>query len=137
MEVFRENDDCDLVGKLVKLSLSDDKTTRGLATIILANVADNTTLPLITNALKEGPISINSLTNLLGVVRIKADYALADNRELIGAAIRSVRERAKPERDSDIQKLTEEIESELRKSTSPDKASERFGRDYCVPVDGG
>jgi HEAT repeat protein len=36
VSVFRNNDDCELAKALVKLATSNDKTTRGLATIILA-----------------------------------------------------------------------------------------------------
>jgi hypothetical protein len=138
VRTFRLNDSCKIVGGLVEFAKSEDRSTRSLSTMILARVVDNSTLPLVTKALQDETTGIFSRLNFLGILKIKANYALADNRDLIEKVVDGTSAKA-DESDASLSRenraalkaIVHEIRSELKKSKDPDTARNKFKTDYC------
>jgi hypothetical protein len=83
IEYFRSLDDLNVIMTLVDMATSDNRGIRINATLILANVVDNTTLCAVINKLLSGNINDNSQYNLLQVVKVVAGYAREENRAWI------------------------------------------------------
>jgi hypothetical protein len=86
----------------------------------------------VTAEVQKKGLNNSSLLNLLGIIRIKANYAMVDNKILIETAVRSIRQEYGPSVARDVSDALQGVEMELRKSTKTISAKDRFGKDYCV-----
>ena len=77
IQAFREKDNLDVITKLVQMAKLDDRPIRVNATLILANVVDNTTVCGVLNALFDD-MNENALFNLLQVRSPVSSYALVE-----------------------------------------------------------
>jgi hypothetical protein len=112
IQAFRRRDNLEVITKLVQLAKLDDRPIRVNATLILANVVDNTTACGVINALFDD-MNENALFNLLQVINVVSSYALSENRQWITATINHLRSKLDREKFEKSLKLIDQIEKTL------------------------
>lgn len=131
---FRDSDDRAVIETLVRAARSADRGIRVNATIILANVSDNSTVCVAVDELRDPRLDANGRINLLQVVRTVAGQMTGENAEATRRSLAILRERLGGARARDNERsldLMDNIEDRLarsRRSTAP--ASDR--RQACA-----
>jgi hypothetical protein len=109
---FRLNDNQSTIGKLVKISEIDDRSIRISASLILANVVDNTTVCVVLDRLlNHSDINDDLRFNLVQIVRVASrNTTYAENYKWITAAIEHLRNQIR-ERPGDYDKTLSTLQS--------------------------
>ena len=117
IEAFRCQDSLDTIRKLIAFARIDERTIRVNASLLLANVVDNTTLCGVLEELYDPALNDNTRYNLWQVVLVVAGYARKENKVWIGETIgdnkRLAAERGNLERT--LQKIAD-VEAALRRN---------------------
>jgi hypothetical protein len=140
IDEFRDDDDLAVIETLVDMAALDDRGIRINATLILANVVDNTTLCALIDRLLAGNLSDNARYNLLQVVKVVASYARQENRAWIQAALEQTRVQiGNSESTARTSALVGEIAGVLDRGGPVDPATfaEKYPAEYaaCVRLD--
>jgi hypothetical protein len=130
---FRAIDDLGVIRTLLDMAAIDDRGIRINASLILANVVDNTTVCAVIDRLVTGNINDITRYNLLQVVKIVAGYARPDVRQWIEEALASTQSQVEgAENATKTRALVDEIAGVLDTSTpiGPKPLATKFPSDY-------
>lgn len=92
IEAFRCRDDLQIVLKLISFAKSDERALRVNASLLLANVVDNTTLCGVLNELLTHGANDSAQYNFWQIVLVVTGYARVENKKWIAATIKDSRE---------------------------------------------
>jgi hypothetical protein len=87
IQAFRCQDDLPTIRKIIALVRIDERVTRINASLLLANVVDNTTLCGVLEELFDHTINDNARYNLWQVVLVVARYARVENKKWIAGTV--------------------------------------------------
>ncbi len=91
--LFRKSDDHDVIVTLVRAARGQDRGIRINATLILANVADNSSVCVAIDELRDPKLDDNGRINLLQVVRTVASYMYKESWQAANKSLRVVESR--------------------------------------------
>lgn len=113
IRTFRLNDNQSTINKLVKISEVEDRSIRISASLILANVVDNTTMCVVLDRLLQ-PSEINDdlRFNLLQIIRVASrNTTYLENAKWIAATIEFVRKQIRERPPGDYEKTLSTLQS--------------------------
>lgn len=116
---FRSLDDHDVITTLVRAARGRDRGIRINATIILANVSDNSSVCIPIDELRDPKISDNGRINLLQVVLTVASYMYQENWQATTTTLRIVRSQLDEKGSEDFAgalKFMKEIDARLARN---------------------
>ncbi|CDX15783.1 exported hypothetical protein [Mesorhizobium sp. ORS 3324] len=87
IQAFRCQDDLATIRKIIAFARIDERVTRINASLLLANVVDNTTLCGVLEELFDHSLNDNARYNLWQVVLVVARYARVENQKWIKATV--------------------------------------------------
>jgi hypothetical protein len=88
IKLFREQDNLDIVRKLVEFTTVPDRGVRISSSLTLADIIDNTTICVIIDKLFSKELNDDTRFNLLQITNIVAPFAFSENRLWIQAAVK-------------------------------------------------
>jgi hypothetical protein len=113
IRTFRLNDNQSTINKLIKISEVDDRSIRISASLILANVVDNTTMCVVLDRLLQ-PSDINDdlRFNLLQIIRVASrNTTYVENAKWIAATIEFIRKQIRERPQGDYEKTLATLQS--------------------------
>lgn len=113
IRTFRLNDNQSTISKLVRISEVEDRSIRISASLILANVVDNTTMCVVLDRLLQ-PSDINDdlRFNLLQIIRVASkNTTYAENAKWIAATVDFIRKQIRDRPQGDYEKTLSTLQT--------------------------
>jgi hypothetical protein len=133
ISLFRTCDSASIIRPLVWAARGQNQGLRLNGTLILGNIADNTTICIVLHHLRDSSLSPNGRANLLGVTLAVAGYAYSENSREILKTLELIKSKADPDM-AQTQKLVADIFA--RVNASPNKstpmAQAQLGNNTCA-----
>lgn len=127
IDAFRCQDSLDTIRKLIAFARIDERTIRVNASLLLANVVDNTTLCGVLEELYDPAVNDNTRYNLWQVVLVVAGYARKENKIWIGDTIADNKRlaAARGNLERTLQKIAD-VEAALRRNNRTESLLETY-----------
>ncbi len=120
ISLFRACDNTSIIRPLVWAARGQNKGLRLNGTLILGNIADNTTICIVLHHLRDPALDPNGRANLLGVTFAVAGYAYSENSREILKTLDLIKSKVDPDM-AQTQKLVSDIFT--RVNASPNKST--------------